>query len=120
MSSYIIALPTGQALTVGWDRPLNTFFALVERPYELISVDERNAIYEATEADESRDSYCTAVEEAEEAKNEDRITLWLGAEKNEFPEIGRFIRRLTAEGFQISDETREKLIKDQKENPFTK
>ena len=107
----------GETLTVGWDRPMRTFFAQVERDWQNISDEVRNAIYEATAGDTSRDSYGKQVEEAEERLNADRIVLWLGGDFDEFPDFTLFVEALNAKGYAIPEDIQAALINDKMDDP---
>lgn len=117
MSRHEKILPDGKKLTVGWDRPMGTFFAQVEKPWQTISDEVRNAIYEATKDDESRDSYAQQIEDAEARLNGDPVVLWLGGNFDEHPEIEGFVAALKKEGYEISDELKQTLIADYEADP---
>jgi len=100
-------------LAVGFDRPMRTYFAQVHLDWILLSTEARNAIYEATIADESRDSYAKAIEEAEYQQNKNDLILWLGGNFDEYQNLDIFVKTLADKGYQISAETKELLRLDQ-------
>lgn len=106
-------------MRIGWDRPMGTFFAQVERAWQNVSDEVRNAIYAATANDTSRDSYGKQIEEAEHRLNRDRNVLWLGGKFDEYPEIEGFIEALQKEGYDISAEMKQTLIDDYQQDPPT-